>query len=72
MLNTRFSTKSYSYNHDFLLPNEEIIEVNAEKSEHPYEVVKPEITTIEIKLIADKISEKLVKLVEQQLTVLPK
>lgn len=72
MLNTKFSTKSYSYNHDFLLPTEEIVEVTIEKTEHPYEVIKHETATIEIKLIADKISEKLVKLVEQQLTILPK
>lgn len=72
MLNARFTNKSYSYNHDFLLPHDEKIDGKAEKSEHPYEVVKPETATIEIKLIADKISEKLVKLVEQQLTELSK
>lgn len=67
MLNARFSPKSFSNNHDFLLPSQELIEISSEAMEKPYEAAKREYTTTDIQIIADKISEKLVKLVEQQL-----
>ena len=75
MFSAIFTTNIYSYNnHDFLLPEVEKIEmINEEPNTgSPYEINKAGFTNTEIKVIADKISDKLIKIVEQHLVELQK
>jgi hypothetical protein len=65
---TNYTNSLFPFQQDFLKPDLEKKDLSQDEIvDEPYELEKPTLSEYEIREIADKISSKLVKLVEEQL-----